>query len=40
METEKELVAQLVKKAMESAASLSVPLTADVVWGKNWAQTK
>ena len=40
METEKELVAQLVKKAMESAASLSVPLTADVAWGKNWAQTK
>ena len=34
METEKELVAQLVKKAMESAASLSVPLTADVAWGK------
>lgn len=33
METEKELVAQLVK-AMESAASLSVPLTADVAWGK------
>ena len=33
-------LAQLGKKVMESAASLSVPLTADVAWGKNWAQTK
>ena len=33
-------IQEAVKKAMESAASLSVPLTADVAWGKNWAQTK
>lgn len=39
-ETERELVAGLVQQAMESAATLSVPLTADVAWGKNWAQTK
>ncbi len=39
-EKERELVAKIVKKAMESAATLSVPLTADVAWGKNWAQTK
>lgn len=40
VESEREIVAGLVKKAMEAAASLSVPLTADVAWGKNWAQTK
>ena len=40
VEAERELVAGLVKKAMEAAAVLSVPLTADVAWGKNWAQTK
>lgn len=39
-EAERKLVAELVRQAMESAAVLSVPLTADVAWGKNWAQTK
>ena len=39
-EAERELVAKLVKRAMEGAATLSVPLTADVAWGKNWAQSK
>lgn len=39
-EAEKEVAAELVRKAMESAAVLEIPLLADVKFGKNWAQTK
>ena len=39
-ENEKEVVAELVRKAMESAAVLEIPLLAEVKFGKNWAQTK
>lgn len=39
-EAEKEVVAELVRKAMESAAVLEIPLLAEVKFGKNWAQTK
>ena len=37
---EKELVAQLVEKAMESAVTMEIPLLADVNFGSNWAETK
>ena len=37
---EKEVAAELVRKAMESAASLEIPLSADVNFGKNWAEAK
>lgn len=37
---EKEAVAKLLKKTMESVVSLRVPLVADVNEGKNWAETK
>lgn len=37
-EFEAELAARLLKEEMESAASLSVPLTADVNQGKNWLE--
>ena len=37
-ESEAELAARLLKEEMESAASLSVPLTADVNQGKNWLE--
>ena len=39
-ETEKEIAAQLVRQAMESAVQLDIPLAADVKFGRNWAQTK
>ncbi|MBQ9762884.1 MAG: DNA polymerase I [Phascolarctobacterium sp.] len=39
-EAEKEIAAKLVKEAMESAATLDIPLLADVKFGKNWAETK
>ena len=37
-ESEAKLAARLLKEEMESAASLSVPLTADVNQGKNWLE--
>ena len=37
-ESEAELAARLLKEEMESAASLSVPLTADVNQGKTWLE--
>jgi DNA polymerase-1 len=37
---EAEKVAGIVKKAMEAAVALSVPLTTDIKTGENWAQTK
>ena len=37
-ESEAELAARLLKEEMEGAASLSVPLTADVNQGKNWLE--
>ena len=39
-ENEKEQAATLVKTAMESAASLEIPLEAEVAFGKNWAEAK
>ena len=39
-EEEKDTAAALVKKAMESAASLEIPLEAEVAFGKNWAEAK
>ncbi|MDO4921711.1 MAG: DNA polymerase I [Phascolarctobacterium sp.] len=37
---EKEQVAELVRTAMEGAASLEIPLLAEVNFGVNWAETK
>lgn len=37
---EKERVAELVRQAMENAASLEIPLLAEVKFGGNWAETK
>ena len=37
---EKEQVAGIVKDIMEKTVDLSVPLLADVAYGKNWAETK
>lgn len=39
-EQEKVTTAALVKKAMENAVQLKVPLVADVACGRTWAQTK
>ena len=39
-EDERERVAELVRETMQSAASLEIPLLADVNFGKNWAETK
>ena len=39
-EEEKEQVADLVRTTMQNAASLDIPLLADVNFGKNWAETK
>ena len=37
---EKEQIAKIVKNIMEKTVDLSVPLLADVAYGKNWAETK
>ena len=37
---ERERVAELVRATMQAAASLEIPLLADVNFGKNWAETK
>ncbi len=39
-ENEREIASEIVRKAMEGAASLEIALAADVKFGKNWAQTK
>ena len=39
-EDERERVAELVRTTMQAAASLEIPLLADVSFGKNWAETK
>lgn len=39
-EKEKEQVAKMVKEIMENTVRLSVPLLAEVAFGKNWAETK
>ena len=39
-EADAEKTAALLKERMESAASLSVPLTADVHWGRSWHEAK
>ena len=39
-ENERERVAELVRTTMQAAASLEIPLLADVNFGKNWAETK
>jgi DNA polymerase-1 len=35
-----EAEAAVIKREMESAMALKVPLKAEAGWGKNWAQTK
>ena len=39
-EAEHEQVAQILTEEMEHAATLSVPLTVDAHWGKNWLEAK
>lgn len=39
-EDERERVAELVRETMQAAASMEIPLLADVNFGKNWAETK
>ena len=39
-ETEAERAAALLKEEMERVVTLSVPLTADAHWGKNWLEAK
>ena len=39
-EAEKETVAHLLTEEMEGAVHLSVPLTAEAHWGKNWLEAK
>ena len=39
-EDERERVAEMVRATMQAAASLEIPLLADVNFGKNWAETK
>ncbi|WP_293735428.1 DNA polymerase I [uncultured Phascolarctobacterium sp.] len=39
-EDERERVAELMRETMQAAASLEIPLFADVNFGKNWAETK
>ena len=39
-EDERKRVAELVRATMQAAASLEIPLLADVNFGKNWAETK
>lgn len=40
VDSEKEQVAELVRKAMESAAKMEIALVAEVAFGKNWAEAK
>ena len=40
IETELEEIKALVKRQMENAAEMKVPLKADIKFGKNWAQAK
>mgnify|MGYP005901915407 CR=1 FL=1 len=37
---EAETAAALLKEEMENVVSLSVPLTADAHWGRNWLEAK
>ena len=39
-EPEAETAARLLREEMENVVSLSVPLTADAHWGKNWLEAK
>ena len=39
-EAEAETVARVLREEMESAADLSVPLTAEAGWGKTWYEAK
>ena len=39
-EEEAETVAKLLEEEMEHVVSLSVPLTAEAHWGKNWLEAK
>jgi DNA polymerase-1 len=39
-EAEKETVAKLLEEEMEQVVSLSVPLTAEAHWGRNWLEAK
>ena len=38
--TPREAVAQLLEEEMENVVHLSVPLTAEAHWGKNWLEAK
>ena len=40
LESEAETVAKLLEEEMEHVVSLSVPLTAEAHWGKNWLEAK
>ena len=39
-ESELETVQAILHEAMENVVSLSVPLSIDVHWGRNWAEAK
>ena len=39
-EAEAEAVARLLEEEMERVVHLSVPLTAEAHWGKNWLEAK
>ena len=39
-EAEAETVAKLLEEEMEQVVQLSVPLTAEAHWGKNWLEAK
>jgi DNA polymerase-1 len=39
-ESEKETAATLLEEEMERVVSLSVPLTAEAHWGRNWLEAK
>ena len=39
-ESEAEAVAKLLTEEMANVVRLSVPLTADAHWGKNWLEAK
>ena len=39
-EAEAEAVARLLEEEMEHVAALSVPLTAEAHWGRNWLEAK